>query len=138
MYEDLAILAVFAFVYSVVAGRLERTVVSGPMLFTLLGLVIGPLALGWFEGDVTSDQLRVLADLTLALVLFIDAANADLPVLWRNRKIPVRMLFVGLPGVILLGSRASRCCCSMSYRSFRRRFSRQRWLRPMPRSARLL
>lgn len=49
------------------------------------------------------DQLRVLADLTLALVLFIDAANADLSVLRKQFKIPSRMLLIGLPGVILLG-----------------------------------
>jgi len=61
------------------------------------------LGLGWLGGSVTRDQLRVLADLTLALVLFIDAANADLSVLRRQLKIPLRMLLVALPGIILLG-----------------------------------
>jgi len=45
----------------------------------------------------------VLADLTLALVLFIDAANADLSVLKRNVVIPRRMLLFGLPLTIMLG-----------------------------------
>ena len=103
MYEELAILAVFAFLYSIVAGKLEKTMVSGPMVFTFVGIAIGPLGLGWMQGDVTSEQLRLFADLTLALVLFIDAANADLSVLKRSFHIPQRMLLVGLPGVIALG-----------------------------------
>jgi NhaP-type Na+/H+ or K+/H+ antiporter len=62
------------------------------------------LGLGWFDGDVSRTGLRVLADLTLALILFIDAANADLAILKRQFRIPSRMLLFGLPGVIFLGT----------------------------------
>ena len=103
MYQGLAILAVFAFLYSTVAGRLERTPISGPMVFTFVGILIGPLVLGWLEGNVTGEELRILADLTLALVLFIDASNANLRELKRSSHIPKRMLLIGLPSVILLG-----------------------------------
>lgn len=51
---------------------------------------------------VTNQDLRILADLTLALVLFIDAANADVAVLKTSRLIPRRMLLFGLPGTIAL------------------------------------
>ncbi|MEN8688770.1 MAG: cation:proton antiporter, partial [Desulfobacterales bacterium] len=84
MYIELAVLALFVFCFSLVAGRLERAVVSGPMLFVLAGLLMGPLGFGWFDGDATSTELRVLADLTLATILFIDAANADLGTLKRQ------------------------------------------------------
>ncbi|MDH3835082.1 MAG: cation:proton antiporter [Nitrosopumilus sp.] len=103
MYEELAVLALFVFFYSVVARRIEVTVVSGPMVFVLAGFVMGPLVLGWFESEVTSTGLRVVADLTLALVLFIDAAHADLSTLRKHFQIPARMLVIGLPGVIALG-----------------------------------
>ena len=36
MYQDLAILALFILVYSSVAGRVERTWVSGPIVFITL------------------------------------------------------------------------------------------------------
>ena len=65
---------------------------------------MGPLGLGWFDGDVSNTELRVLADLTLALILFIDAANADLAILKRQFRLPSRMLLFGLPGVIFLGT----------------------------------
>jgi NhaP-type Na+/H+ or K+/H+ antiporter len=54
--------------------------------------------------SVSNTDLRVLADLTLALILFIDAANADLAILKRQFRIPSRMLLFGLPGVIFLGT----------------------------------
>jgi NhaP-type Na+/H+ or K+/H+ antiporter len=104
MYIELAILALFIFCYSLVAGRLERAATSGPIVFVVAGLLMGPLGLGWFDGDVSRTGLRVLADLTLALILFIDAANADLSILKRQFRIPSRMLLFGLPGVIVLGT----------------------------------
>ncbi len=104
MYIELAVLALFIFCYSLIAGRLERAAASGPMVFVLVGLLLGPLGLGWFSGDASRVELRVLADLTLALVLFIDAANADFTVLKRQFRIPLRMLLLGLPGVIFLGT----------------------------------
>ena len=104
MYIELAILALFIFCYSVVAGRIERAATSGPMVFVVAGFLMGPLAFGWFDGDVTRTELRVFADLTLATILFIDAANADLSVLRRQFRIPSRMLLFGLPGAIFLGT----------------------------------
>jgi NhaP-type Na+/H+ or K+/H+ antiporter len=103
MYVELAILSLFVFIYSMVAGRIERSVISGPMVFVVAGFLMGPYGLGWFKGDASSVNLRTLADLTLALILFIDAANANLSVLKRQFRIPTRMLLLGLPGVIALG-----------------------------------
>ncbi|MCU7836901.1 MAG: cation:proton antiporter [gamma proteobacterium symbiont of Taylorina sp.] len=103
MYENLAILAIFAFIYSTVAGKLETTIISGPLVFMVFGLIMGPKVLGILQMDVTQSELRVLADITLALFLFADAANANLNVLRKNFQIPQRMLFMGLPMVILLG-----------------------------------
>jgi NhaP-type Na+/H+ or K+/H+ antiporter len=104
MYVELAVLALFVFCYSLVAGRVERMPMSGPIIFVCAGFLMGPLGLGWFDDSVTSTDLRVFADLTLALILFIDAASADLSILKRQLRIPSRMLLLGLPGVIALGT----------------------------------
>ena len=103
MYEELAILALFVFLYSLIAGRIERSAISGPIVLVTAGIIMGPVVLGWFEGGEIREQLRLLADLTLALILFVDAANADLTVLKKRYQIPLRMLLLGLPGVIALG-----------------------------------
>ncbi len=103
MYEELAVLAVFTFLFSIISGRIEKLPISGPIIFVVAGLLLGPLGLGWFEDDVSLVEGRVLVDLTLALILFIDAANAETSVIRLHFKIPSRMLLLGLPGVIVLG-----------------------------------
>ena len=107
MYTELAVLARVVFCYSLVAGRIERAVASGPIVFVFAGLLMGPLGLGWFDWSSSNIELRVLADLTLALVLFIDAAHADLEILTRQYRIPLKMLLLGLPGAIFLGTIAA-------------------------------
>lgn len=104
MYNNLAVLAVFAFLFSVIAGRVERSIITGPMVYIFFGLLAGPVGVGILNMDVDTVELRVIADLTLALVLFIDASNADLRVLRKYSQIPVRMLLVGLPLCIALGA----------------------------------
>jgi NhaP-type Na+/H+ or K+/H+ antiporter len=104
MYIEMAVLALFIFIYSLIAGRIDRMAMSGPIVFVIVGFLMGPLGLGWFADDVSNTELRVFADLTLALILFIDAANADLAVLKSQLRIPFRMLMFGLPGVIALGT----------------------------------
>lgn len=103
MYETLAILAVFIFLYSISSGGLERTPINGALVFTAFGLALGPLGLGILSLDVDKEGLRTLAELTLALVLFTDASNANLGVLKKNIAIPRRLLLIGLPLTILLG-----------------------------------
>ncbi|MEJ2234058.1 MAG: cation:proton antiporter [Syntrophobacterales bacterium] len=103
MYLDLAILALFILVYSSVAGRVERTWVSGPIVFTLFGLLIGPVGLDLLSFKTDGETLRTLAELTLALVLFTDAAGADMGVLRKTEALPIRLLLIGLPLTILLG-----------------------------------
>ena len=103
MYENLAVIALFAFVFSGFAGRVERSVVTGPIIFITFGLFAGPMGVGLLDINLDTTQLRVIADLTLALVLFIDAANAELAVLRSHSHIPRRMLLIGLPLTIALG-----------------------------------
>jgi len=103
MYEPLAILAAFIFFYSIVAGGLERTPVNGALVFLAFGLAIGPVGLGWLDMNVDVEILRSLAEMTLALVLFSDASNANLGVLKHSILIPRRLLLIGLPLTIVLG-----------------------------------
>jgi len=96
-------LALFILVYSAIAGRVERTWVSGPIVFAIFGLLIGPVGLDLLSFKADGETIRTLAELTLALVLFTDAAGADLPVLRRTEALPARLLLIGLPLTILLG-----------------------------------
>ena len=103
MYQDLALLAAFVLIYSSVAGAIERTWLSGPIVFTGFGLLIGPFGLGFLSFDTDRETIRTLAEVTLALVLFTDAAGADMAVLKKTKGLPARLLLIGLPLTILLG-----------------------------------
>jgi sodium/hydrogen antiporter len=103
MYQNAAILAAFLLIYSAVAGRVERSWLSGPIVFTAAGLLLGPYGLGVVRLNLGAEGLRTLAELTLAMVLFTDAANADFDIVRRNIGVPERLLLIGLPLTIVLG-----------------------------------
>ena len=103
MYENLAILALFVFLYSLVCKRLQRTLFSGAVIFTTFGVLFGPLGVGVLDLEIDVELLKTLAELTLALVLFTDASNANLRELKHSLRLPQRLLLLGLPLTILLG-----------------------------------
>lgn len=103
MYANLAILGTFIFLYSIISGGLEKTPVSGALVFTAFGLAVGPLGLDLLTMHVGTEGLSLLAELTLAVLLFSDAANANLDALKHFSRIPVRLLLIGLPLTILFG-----------------------------------
>src|SRR5260370_831243 len=96
MYETTATLAAFLLIYSAIAGRIERSWISGPIVFTGVGFVLGPDGLDVLRINISGEGLRLLAEMTLAMVLFTDAANADFGVVRRNLGLPERLLLIGL------------------------------------------
>src|SRR6516164_2460132 len=108
MYRNAAIIAAIVLVYSAVAGRVSRSWVSGPILFTCAGLVFGPLGLNLLRLEITADDLKAIAEASLAMVLFTDAAHSNLTVLRRSLGLPRRLLLIGLPLTIVLGFLGAR------------------------------
>ncbi len=98
-------LALIAF--GLVSKKLEGTIVTGPMLFSVFGFVAGPALLGLVPVHVSNESVHLLAEVTLILVLFSDAANIDLAQLRRDHNLPVRMLGIGMPLTIVLGTAAA-------------------------------
>jgi NhaP-type Na+/H+ or K+/H+ antiporter len=93
--------------YGLVSRKLEGSVLTGPMLFTAFGLVAGPAFLGIVPLQIDNQSVHLLAEVTLILVLFSDAANIDLGQLRRDHNLPVRMLLIGMPLTIALGAAAA-------------------------------
>ncbi len=103
MYENIALVAIFILIYSSVAGVVERSWISGPIVYTCFGLLIGTEGLDLLSWDTNHETISGLAEVTLALVLFTDAAGAHMGVLKKTSILPVRLLLIGLPLTILLG-----------------------------------
>ncbi len=74
------------------------------MAFVLIGLLVGPLVADGVTVSAASATLRTLAEATLAVVLFADASRIKLPVLKREYAVPLRLLGIGLPLTIALGT----------------------------------
>jgi NhaP-type Na+/H+ or K+/H+ antiporter len=100
---DLAIIGAAVLAHSAVAGRLKASIVTAAMFFTAIGLVAGELP-GRFAGPGTDDTLAALTTAALTLVLFTDASRVDLGHLRRDRAGPIRLLGIGLPLTIVLGT----------------------------------
>lgn len=73
------------------------------MVFVFLGLILSPVGFGWIDIEVDNKIVHVIAEVTLILVLFTDAARIYLKSLWSDHDIPVRLLLVGMPLTILAG-----------------------------------
>ena len=90
-----------------VSRRLSGTPITPAMVVVLLGVLAGPLVLDDLAVGPTSATVRKLAEATLAVVLFSDASRIDLRAVRREASMPVRLLGVGLPLTIVLGSLAA-------------------------------
>ncbi|MBC2640201.1 MULTISPECIES: sodium:proton antiporter [unclassified Rhodococcus (in: high G+C Gram-positive bacteria)] len=94
-----AMLLAFAGISRKVAG----TPLTAPIVFTVGGLALGAEGLGLIDVDVTSETIKLLAEVTLALVLFADASSVDLSALRPEIAVPARLLGFGLPLTIAAG-----------------------------------
>jgi len=103
VYAVMSVLAGIVFLYTLVAKRIENSVISGPIVYVVLGLLLGEKGFGIIGESVEGNDLRLFADLTLALILFSDAAHSNLRVLKEKAIYPTRMLLIGLPGAIIVG-----------------------------------
>lgn len=95
-------LALIAF--GLISRKIEGSILTGPILFSAFGLIAGPAAFGLIPLQISNEGLHLLAEVTLILVLFSDAANIDLAQLRRDHNLPIRMLLIGMPLTIALGA----------------------------------
>jgi NhaP-type Na+/H+ or K+/H+ antiporter len=100
---DAAIVAALVFAWGALSARLERFDVTAPIIFVVAGLLLthGPLAL--LHLAPSRELVKLLAEVTLALVLFSDASRVGLHELRADLGLYVRLLGVALPLTIGLG-----------------------------------
>ena len=101
---DIGIIALFAIAFGAISGLIERTPITGPMLFVGFGLLVGSPGFGIVEIPLDDGGVEVLAEITLGLLLFSDAVRIDLARLRADFALPARMLALGLPLAIALGT----------------------------------
>jgi len=106
-YPTIILAAVLIFFYGLISRVSERSPISAPMVFSGIGILAGPLALDLFEVSATAPFVRLLVEVTLVLILFVDASTVNLKSLRVHSGIPIRLLSLGLPLTMVLGFAAA-------------------------------
>jgi sodium/hydrogen antiporter len=101
---DLAVLASVIFLFGLVSRRLEGTVLTAPLVFVAAGVILGPAGLALVEFELDDHSVLLLGEIALAIVLFTDAARTNLSALRQNEVLPLRLLGIGMPLTIALGT----------------------------------
>ena len=99
----MVIIALFVIGYGAISGRLDRTVITGPMIFVAFGYLLSEKGFGLIEADIEHEFINLIAELTLIIVLFSDATRINLKLLRKEHDLPIRLLAIGLPLTILAG-----------------------------------
>jgi len=104
----LGLLACVLLAFALVSRRIEGSIVTAPMLVVSAGLVASWTGLVDFGsaahgGTEAPELVFIVAELALVLLLFSAAAQLD-PQTLRGNPLPVRLLGIGLPLTIGLGT----------------------------------
>jgi NhaP-type Na+/H+ or K+/H+ antiporter len=101
---DLAVLASVVFAFGLVSRRLKGTVLTAPLVFVAAGVVLGPAGFGLVTFKLDDHTVLLLGEIALAIVLFTDAARINLSALRENEGLPLRLLGIGMPLTIAVGT----------------------------------
>ncbi|MET9657446.1 cation:proton antiporter [Streptomyces sp. NPDC006510] len=98
-----SLILLFLFLWGLYSQRLARIELTAPVAFVLLGLLLTE-GLGVLDLAPSPGTVRTLAEVTLTWVLFTDAARLSFQALRPELGLYVRLLLLGLPMCIGLGT----------------------------------
>lgn len=90
--------------YGIFSKLSSKSILSAPMVFVAVGVLVSFLNIELLAEGPKAGYVKVLAELTLILVLFIDASTINLKRLIIDRSLPTRLLGIGLPITMALGA----------------------------------
>jgi sodium/hydrogen antiporter len=108
----LALVGVVIIIAALLSGLIDRSDLPQVGVFLALGAMLGPAGLGLLDVTLESPTLRVVATLSLVLVLFTDAVSLSIAEVRRHGELAFRVLgpgtllsaaLVAVAGWLLLG-----------------------------------
>src|SRR5262245_22466356 len=97
----LAIIGIVIMVSALLSGLIERSGLPQVAVFLALGAALGPFGLGVINLLLDSPTLRIVATLSLGLVLFTDAVSLNISEVRRHAGLTLRVLG---PGTLFSGA----------------------------------
>ncbi len=105
---QLAIFVLLVFGYALISRRLERTILTAPIVFTIAGMLMFPALPTILQMGFNVNIFLHLAEIGLVLLLFTDASRTDFKLLRSSGNLPIRLLSTGLLLTIFLGMVVAR------------------------------
>lgn len=96
--------AAMIFIYGLFSKVADRSPITAPMVFVAMGILVSPVGLDFFHMDINGEVVHILTEVTLILILFVDASTINQKQLMQDRTIPICLLLIGLPLTMLLGT----------------------------------
>jgi NhaP-type Na+/H+ or K+/H+ antiporter len=100
----IAIFILLIFLFTLISRRIGKTIFTAPMIFTLVGMGVFLILPQLSSREIHNETVLIVAELTLALLLFTDATHMHLRNLLKENTLPRRLLGVGMPLTILAGT----------------------------------
>jgi sodium/hydrogen antiporter len=98
------VLTVLVLCYAVVSGLVKRWYIAPALIFVAFGMALGPFGFGVIDAGTDTASFTILAQLALTVILFNQAAMLDLPSVVRRGHVTFRLLVIGIPLAIVLGT----------------------------------
>src|SRR5215212_4959071 len=95
LLAGLALIGIVIIVSALLSGLVDKTGLPQFAVFIFIGAALGPAGLGVFDMQLDSPVLRVVATLSLTLVLFTDAVTLNTKEVRRHAGLAFRMLGPG-------------------------------------------
>ncbi len=102
MEIGLLILLFSVITYAMLAKRLSTTILTAPMVFLGMGYLMSQS--GMIHIGDAHEAVYLIAEISLVVLLFLDASQINLRRLKKQRSWPLRMLLIGIPLSILIGT----------------------------------
>jgi len=94
-HQLLILFAMLIFAFGLVSRFAERHSITGPMVFMTVGILGSSLVFGFLHVTPEMGPVKLVAELALTLVLFIDATMINRSVFTgASRRIPIRLLLI--------------------------------------------
>jgi sodium/hydrogen antiporter len=103
MATGFLVFLLFVVLYSIIASWLGQRSITMPMFFLTVGAIAGARGLGWTSLTLTSESVKLIVEMTLALLLFADSSTLKLQQIREDAGLPARLLGIALPMIIFLG-----------------------------------
>ncbi len=107
MSVGIAVLTISVVLYAALANKLGRWSITMPMVFVVIGFLLGPEGAGLLALSPDAESLKTFTEITLALLLFADASTLTFGQVVDDASLSARLLVIGLPLTMVLGAGAA-------------------------------